>query len=427
LQFLNETNSNEIKDYVLDRIISNKITSALPVIKKQLNTNGNSAESIIKAFFFLEDVTAEHTPFLNSLSGEYKKAALVGLLLKKDDAAVLMAKNQLIRLARSKNLKDNKSAVEVVSQVGSGEFNEVLQVLLKNENKDVYCQAIAVTGRVKDFSLFPKLIKATIERQSYYAFDKALVNYGDDVFEEKHLSPESLPDKILHHVIKSAGKIKGEKSDTYLLSLLNSLDKHQEDIVESLWMKKASLEKNTELEKWINISITHLRTKVNCFLSLHQNNQANLLESALFSEIEQNVETILKACAIVYNKEEINRFIEVYKMDDHSKVANAMELLELTIPKKYFNPLSEQIEISHDIKHNQKLLHRRKKLETEGVVKEVITDSHASFNSWSKSVAIYLLPTLYNKDAILTLFKKKRKEDDAIVQETTDYVLTVIK
>jgi hypothetical protein len=427
LQFLLDTNSKEIKDYVLGRIISNKITSALPIIKNQLNIYGNSEESIIKAYFFLEDVSAEHTPFLNSLHGESKKAALIGLLLKKDDAAVLMAKHQLIRLARSKDLKNNKSAVEVISQVGGGNFNEVLQVLLENENKEVYCPTIEVTGRVKDFSLFPKLIDVTIEKQSYYALDKALVNYGDDVFEEKYLSPENLPEKILHHIIKSASKVKGEKSDTFLMTLLKKYDKHQEDIIESLWMKKASLVKKEELEKWINTSLTHLKSKVNCFLSLHQNNQANLLENALFSEIEQNVETILKACAIVYNKEEINRFIEVYKLDDHSKVANAMELLEMTIPKKYFNPLSQQIEISHDIKNNQKLLHRRKKMETEGVVKEVITDSHTSFNSWSKSVAIYLLPTLYNKDAVLKLVTKKRKDDDAIVKETTDYVLSVLK
>ncbi|MFN2456953.1 MAG: hypothetical protein ABR502_02020 [Chitinophagaceae bacterium] len=426
LDFLRHNNNYQVREYILERVISNNMTSALPIIKKLVNQGDATQAPLYKALYFLED-EAEKTS-LDSLNRENKTAALTGLLLKKDTQEKSLVKNELLLLATSSNVDDNKLAIEVITAAGEGSFTEILQVLLQNSSASIYQKAIEIAGKVKDFSLFNDVLTVAQERNAYFSLERALVNYGDPIFDESYLPDKSPSEKLFSHIIKAASKVKGDKSDKYLLNLLGKGEKDQDCIIEAMWQKKASLLQNSKLiEEWIIGKLENMKTKVNCFLNLHHNKQAYLLESALISEIEQNVETVLKAFALIYEKDQIQRFIEVYKLDNPSKVANAMELLELTLPRKYFVSLIYFIELSQDLKKEQVILQDNKVISAAGIVKEVITNSNAHFNTWSRSVALYLLPKLYSKDLAIDLATYTQKEEDILVKETRDYVLSVLK
>ena len=226
--------------------------------------------------------------------------------------------------------------------------------------------------------------------------------------------------------MKAAAKVKGPKSEAYLISFLKSRYKKQDAVIKALWLRKANLAGySILLERWIDQQLEHMRLKADCLLSLYNHAEAKMLEQALVSELQQDVQVVLKACALVYDRERINRFIEVFNMNHTAKVANAMELLELTIPKKYFTSINYLIDCTQDVKTKQ-VMYFKHKLSVSAVVQHIIHSVHPQFNSWTQSVAFYLLPKLDHKPSWPTLLEEDT-EADTLLQETRNYVFSILK
>jgi hypothetical protein len=117
----------------------------------------------------------------------------------------------------------------------------------------------------------------------------------------------------------------------------------------------------------------------------------------------------------------------VYKLENTTRVANAIELLEMTIPKKYFSGVLYFIELSSDLQQNQLADHQGKDTELHTLILEVVTNKKAGFNAWSRSVALYLLPKLLNREAALAIASNPVAKEEQLVQETRNYVLSILK
>ena len=60
-------------------------------------------------------------------------------------------------------------------------------------------------------------------------------------------------------------------------------------------------------------------------------------------------------------------------------------------------------------------------------IQEVVTNKKAGFNAWSRSVALYLLPKLLNREAALVIASNPVAKEEHLVQETRNYVLSILK
>jgi hypothetical protein len=284
------------------------------------------------------------------------------------------------------------------------------------------------TGRLWAFDLFPKILKVAADTHSHHALQMAIVNFGDEIFDEKHLSKNELTERLHQQLIRASSKVKGPRSDSYLFSLFSNNDQRQDAIIFSLWQKKAEISGNIQmLEKWIVNKLEEMRMKVECFLNLQDNHPAQLLEEALISEIQQNVESLLQAFALLYDRPQIDRFMEIYRMDNAAKLANAIELLELTIPRKYFNQVIPFIELKYDVKKKQVLLQSKISGGVEMVIGEVIVSRKVPFNSWSRSIALYLSPQLISKNLAKQVAAQPANDSDELVRETRNYILSILK
>jgi len=428
ISHLQNNDSYLVKEYVVERIIQKNSTAVLPIIKKKIEQQ-QSIPSFYKALFYLgEKDAAIWEKQLAILEGEDKKAALLGLQLKRDGEANSIVQQQLLQLAQSNDMGDNILANTIIAEAGAGNFTDVLHILLQHPSAPVYQKAMEAAGKVNDIAIFNEVMQTAIRQKAYYAFQQSLINYGDGIFDETYLAKNTFPDKMLPYIIKAAAKIKGPKSEAYLVTLLKEGYKKSDTVIKALWVRKANLSSHQLLiENWISERLDSMKTKMDCVVSLYTHAKVQLLEQALLSELQQDMQVVLKAFALVYDRESINRFIEVYNMNNAAKVANAMELLELTVPKKYFALLNQFIDVTQDIKSKQPVLYLKNRLSVKAVVNEVINNAGTSFNSWSKSVALYILPQLHTNEYSWPIVKDNYKEEDALLQETRNYVFSILK
>ncbi len=429
LSHLQHHPSGQVREYVLDRIISNQMTSALPILYKQLTQPELITPMLYKALFCLD--TKDTTMWkerLHPLNIHHKKAALIGLSSRKDESAKELILSELTLLCRSDQVEELLVAMEVMKQAPLIRYTTLLQPLLYHTSPLVIRKAIETTGKVKDYSLFEEVFSVAVEQHAYFSLEKALADYGDLIFGEPYITSRILSDKEIHQVVKAAGRVKGTRSDDFLFALFDKDVNRQDAIIDALWKKKANINpRRHEVEEWLKKRLHHMKSKVDCFFNLHLHVPAQLLSDALVSEIKENMETVLKACALMYNREQIDQFLNVYKLENTTKVANAIELLEMTIPKKFFSGVLYFIELSSDLDQNQLSEHVGKETELHTLIMEVVTNKKAGFNAWSRSVAIYLLPKLLNREAALVIASNPMGKEEQLVQETRNYVLSILK
>ena len=416
----------QIREYVLERIIANQMTSALSIIRKQIRQDELLTPYLYKALFYLETSEPDQLEKqLQNLSGENKRAALIGLSFRMEEQTTGIVLRELQLLSESEDLRDVQLALSVIAEVPSNAFAPIVRKLLYHQQKVVYQNAISISGKLKDDKLFKEAMALAVNNNAMYRLEKALVEYGDDSFIDG-LLPATITDNVQKYVIKAAARIKGPRSDAYLLSLFETNDSFQELVIDALWKKKVSLPLNSSLEAWIWKKLEYMKNKVDWLLMLQQYKEARLLKRALLSEIEADLETVLKACSLLFNKEELDQFINVYKLENTTRVANAIEFLEMTIPKKYFTPILYFIELCNDA-HNKHFVAYKKDRNIEQLIREIVTNHMNIFSLWSQALAIYVSPKLLTREAALEVAGTAISEEKDLIKETRAYVLSILK
>jgi AAA family ATP:ADP antiporter len=425
LDQLQHNDSVQVRTYVIDRIIANQMSSALPIIRKQISIDDQLTPSLYKALFFLD--TKDPSAFneiLQTLSSANKKAALCGLALRTDIASRAIIDKELLLLSQSSHASDIHLALEVITTGPVYEPTEVLLRLLSHPSPKIQRKAMEAAGKVKATTVFKEAWKVAVQQHALFAWEKVIVDYGETAFETERLEYMDAKGKMLHHVIKAASRVKGPLSDSFLLSIFEK-GHMQDPIIDALWKKKAVITTHrAKIEEWCTNEFDEMKMKVECYLAAHPHQTAELLRNALIAEIEQDMEAVLKAFALLYNREQVDQFIAAYKLDNSTRVANAIELLEMTLPKKYFTAILYFIDLTMDIHHNQLNIHK-KETAMERLIKDVVTRS--GFSAWSQSVALYLSPKLLPRDTAFAIAATAKKNEETVVSETRNYVLSILK
>jgi ATP/ADP translocase len=420
----------EIKEYVLSRIISTNMTGALPIIKQQLerNTNDKLQPHLIKAFYFLnKEIGKDDKDAISSLQPELKKAAMEGLLHRGEEETEKLVIDNLLTMSKG-SLPDKLLALEVISDCKCENYTDVLDILIHDAEPKVYKKAIEATGKVKNFKLLPGLIDVSISRKAYPSFKRAVANYGDEIFSEDNFQKINLPHELLDFVIKTAGNIKGDLSTNFLLDLLRKKTGNSDEIIEALWLKKSKDLDDTEglIEDWVNKKTEQCRYKVECYHEVMNNRNLTLLQQAVMIEIRKDAQLLLKAFSMLYDREKVDRVIELLATKNTSKMSNAIEILELIIPKKYFTDLNLLVELIDDVQRNKPLLTKTHGLHSNKIIEEIIKGNKANFNEWTRSVACFMIPKMKKSEISLKVFSGKESKNSYLFNETKNYVLSML-
>ncbi len=422
-----KSDSREVKEYTLARIIENNMVGALPLIEHQLEHQPDPRlrPLLIRAQFYLQKGEGS-LQALQRLDPACKKEAMIGLL-NHPGAASKPALQELSAMAAG-NTEEKLLALDIMAAAREGKYEHLVAALLQDAEPRVYTSAITVAGKVKYYPLFKTAAAVAVKTGAYPALQKALLAYGDLIYKAEYMGLEELPEPLLPILLKAAGKIKGTHTTLFLETALKRYPAHSDLVVEALCEKKAALSGETRklLEAWVAQKLEQNQLKKNYCQQLFPDKAAALLQQAICSEINQDILRILKGLSLVYDQERIERVITLYKLGYRHKLSNAVEMLELLIPNRYFTSLDGLIEFMQDVARNQVEAPPGKRRTTGAIIREILLDNMAGCTSWTRSVACYLIPRLQDKSFPLQLLEKDAGKEDPLFRETRNYVVSML-
>jgi hypothetical protein len=423
LPMLNSS-SETVTNYVLSRVTALQLTEAFPLIEQRLQHLGQESNkpAFIQAYFYL---STSPRPLPQTTNLEVQKGALTGLFMRKEDKAQELAFSSLAQLAKSESVPERMAALDVLSSFTNPDFVPLLELLLQDSVTQVAKKAMEAVGKVKAVQLLPLAVQVAREQKYSYSLQKALVHLGDPFFTPQYMPVSLVQGEVLSSFIKGASKVKGDVSTRFLLPFLG----HQEDAVqdetlEALWLKNAILttEDKELVERWLKNKLGQSRLKALYHQSLGQEKQLPLLVTSLASELKQDCQKLLKGLALLYDRQQVNRVMDLLSLRAEHKLANAIEMLEELIPKRYFIPLEALLDYQLDKDKHLLTSGEKRSRDVPQLLKEIITENPAGCSAWTKSVACYCMLQV-PAYALVPLLETTGASDELFAQ-TRGYVLS---
>lgn len=419
----------EVREYALLRIIENKMTRALPLLKERLTEETDEEVKALctKAVFYLDPaVLASGTAALHDLDGKNKKAALSGLLGRKEASADVIVAAELLRLAHSHEVEEKIVAIAIVKETQRGDYEKVLETLLQDNSPAVYTKAMEAVGEVRELPLLEQVVWVGLNKKAPAALQKALLHFGDSVFESAYVRQRLYPKPFNAVLVKVAGKTKGESATAFLEQQVQENSEDMAGVVDALWQKKAVVAESTreQLRKRLKVRLKQSLLKATYYRHLITEDALKPLQEAVCSEIRQDIQRLFKYLSLIHDRRQIERVMELYNQGDSSKVFNAIEMLELIIPQKSFINLNTLLELEQDICRKQVVRQYNKELAGSAIIREILLENKAGFNTWTVSVACYMIPRIQPEHFSAHLLNQQTDREDPLFQETKAYVLS---
>jgi hypothetical protein len=237
---------------------------------------------------------------------------------------------------------------------------------------------------------------------------------------------QELTDSFEQEFIRTAGRVKGPYSTNYLLNKL-PVTIHTDRTIHSLWIKgydPVTEEETAMLNQVLDRYLANGYQKIAYYFQVPEFQEQLLLESSLYNEVKNDLVTSLKTCSILYRKSEINRVLELLEMETQLKLFNAMEMLEMVLPKKRSKELNQLFDFVLDPSHT------RKTYVKEQVVpffNRILNNEPESFTAWTKAVCIYCSWKIRQFDFLRSLKMTRKLNDHTIMKETEEFVFEAIK
>jgi hypothetical protein len=262
-----------------------------------------------------------------------------------------------------------------------------------------------------------------------YLVIKGLQQYGDKLFEDIKSLPKDIIETYTPDFIKIASNIKGEHSKRFLLNSLGELNHQTNKTIHALWVQNYEPEDAKTMETMEELLNKYLKTGISKIAD-HLNtgeyvNEKEILKSSLMSEIKTDLIVALKLCSMIYKKKQINRILELIEAEKQNKLYNAMEVIELELPKKISKDLIVLFDFILDPTENKTTAAISKNDSTPLFTKVYFSDSF-TYNPWTKAIVMYC-SWKNNRTADLKNIRQKQESSEPyIIKETRDFVLSKI-
>ncbi|MGN6291676.1 MAG: MFS transporter [Chitinophagaceae bacterium] len=352
-----------------------------------------------------------------------RKIIIIHLLNQPEFEQLYIAGKELDHLIKSPLPEERELALNIISELKNIRFSLAIEQLVNDADPSVQRSAIMAACKLRSKGLLPFMFDL-LETDHKYIVLKGLVQYGDALFEDVDSLGEQQLKKHKFNLIKITSKIKGPKSIGFLLDCLQYPDS-VEKAVNALWTKgyqAESTEIRDQLRKTLELYLNNGIEKINLLPSVRNEFSEKLIKGSLQSEIKNDLTVALKICAILYSKKNINRVIELFENTNRDKIFNAMEMIELILPKhvsKQINILMDHILDPGVVKKGATLL------PATDFYDMVIYNKSEKFNHWTKSVCLYACLSNEDFDFLQTLSSNDDTAESPIFSETKNYVLKI--
>jgi HEAT repeat protein len=342
------------------------------------------------------DVHEEVSVYLDDTRAEMRRSALVGLLRYGGIEGVLEAGESMLSLARSGVATDRALAAEILGEVGVRSFHRPLLALLRDPDKGVRRSALAAAGKLHNRKLWEAVVDNLRDPALRGAAVAALACGGagavpalEAAFDGGCRSP------MLQRIIaRTWGRQRCEEAVQALVRRFDYPDQEVRcQILESLvncGYRAPESERAHVLE--------HIRTEVadaawsrEALMAVADSSL--WLATALFAEVDRNVECVLRLLSFVCAREPILHAALQLKKGNRESQARAIEVLDNLIPaeiKGLVLPMFEDQDMTATINAKKKKLPAGVVPDNvRATIKAALDRSDEWSSSWTKACALH--------------------------------------
>ena len=354
-----------------------------------------------------------------------RSAALSGMLLSSNQNSILEAEEKISSLIESSDEKEKFLAINILKNV-KDHYTHPLHQHLFNETKEIRIKAIKGLGK----SANPEILQKTfsfLEENQRAVFD-ALQSAGEKsvpiIF--NNLSSGKFPDQLKENLISLVGKIGGPKSHEALLKLLNKNPMDASSIVKALHRSKYVCTEETQV-LFEKISFEFLVYGVE-ILYMQKNlkpedPQYGILINSLNIELLEIRNVLLSIFGCLYDHEKIFKIRQGLDMKQKDSIANAMELIEVTVKKELaakFNTLYEAVDIDQKCYSLKSLFPHEAIQKVEDILDRILEEKPITFTSWTKAYSMYVSKK-FDVSINPELIRKYIHSENQLLQETAEF------
>lgn len=420
--------TTETKQFALS-LLSERKKLSVSLLQQWINDEENTEikHAMILRLCEMHQPSLFHFTKKLSVFTEQLRKKFVCLLLNQTEFELLhRGVQEISRLLQSAAPSDREFALDIIGELTSIRFTSAIQHLIDDGNNAVKRSATIAACKMRNKPLLPFLFERLGDPAEKYIVIQGLIQYGDNLFEDINGLNRGLLDNHKAELVKIAAKVKGPLSTQFLLDELKEKNSLEEKIIHILWARSFRAELPSDMFLFQELLKTYIERgleKMHYHTSLPVFEASDLIKHSLTSEIWNDLTSALKVATIIYSKNEVSRVVELIENKDRQKLFNAMEMLEMVLPKR----TARQINVLFDyiLEPNPA---RKKETETgTNLYLQKILSPGSSFNHWTKAICLYT--SLKNKkvDLLRSLPAQPERYENIVLTETRSYVMTSLQ
>ena len=349
----------------------------------------------IKALSAIHMREQEILPFITNANAAVQKAAITGILMHGNDESKQEAKTYLSKMISSEGVEERRKAALILQELPDVSYKNEVRQLLEDNDREVMQAAFMASGKMQD----EELLSIVLSR---------LNTHEKVVIEALYLAGESslslLKSFILSHqcsprqterLIRLIGRIGGKKAHNVLLHLMDELPGYPHIIIKTFY--QSNYTKNAEQRFFFEEQVRNCLGYCASILYMQRlllpyQPKYQLLASSLELELVNLRDTLLYIFALLYDKEKIKDVRSAFKSGNKEAIANAMEIIEMTVRKDaayHFNLIFESSDIDHKTYALRKLYPSSFFATIENVLICILGTGDFKYNYWTKACSIY--------------------------------------
>lgn len=417
--------SDQVKIEVLRMIknrdtdhIKNKLTELL-----KTNVTDEVRSEAIKTVCKIGKADWELAAYLADFNESVRTAAITGILRNSDERIKRMAEAAMTKLLSSGNKQDKLTLLGILDEVKNEYDTPVIAQLMKDTDPSVKKIAIQAVGKAANQETLALLFDylETNEKQVL----GSLYNAGNKVLpllKEKILQ-NTLPEDLEKKLIALCGKIGGDEGKQLLTDLLKEKPQYVSVIIKALYRSryKADGDMQKQLEA---IARSYIISGVELLYmqqAIENSDQRyRVLGSSLHYEIHEIREILLCLFGCMYDREKINQAKYGLDTSHRETIANAMEIIELTVKKdigRQFNAMFETTSIEQRCVSLSSLFTTSEFNRVQPVLERILSERPVNYYNWTKACTMYISKK-YAHPLSGELYKKYINSENRLLSET---------
>lgn len=417
--------SSDVRKYVIGQMeVNGKVNTGKLKQLLQIETDVEVKQKILAALCrnddaWLEDMASK----VNEKDFDTRKTIIISLLNHQEFNYLLNAGNEINNLIHSKEPEERRLAISIISELKHVQFAKDIGNLINDEHDEVRRDAVVAACRLKIAPLLPQIFSLAKHHTEKHLAIKALRQYGDKLFEDITALDEKLLQEHTADLVKISTSIKGEHCRKYLEKILPAVDSHTGKTIHSLWAQdyepdEAMRKKlHAVLDKYLSAGLS----KIEDYQKVHYTGEEKIIvKQSLVNEAKADLEQALKICALLHRDKNINRILELIEIEKHSMLYNAIEMIEMELPRKTAKDIIRLFDFILDpVSFHKTVLDE----ESTNIFNRVQAGDDFSYNAWTKSLVMYCSWKNNIEDDIKTLQPIVSPHEEFIIAETRGFVL----